>query len=64
MTTKGVYMAKKSGKIILITECEFYDRDETAEPFSLVTWCEQKGDFPKTLIKKDQFKIFTKIGKL
>ena len=64
MKSRGVYYIPDTDKIILVTRCEYYCKETTPIPCSLVTWCDNKGNFPKTLIREDQFKLFIRIGDL
>lgn len=62
MKTKGVYYIPKADKIVLIRKCEYYGKDITPTPASLVTWVDDNGEFPKTLVSAKHFKSFVRLG--
>ena len=59
----GTYYLHRADKIIQITKCEYYE-DMFNPSFSIVTWVEERGTFEKTLIKKEQFREFIRIGNI
>lgn len=64
MRSKGVYYIPSSDKVIAISRVEYFPKEITPTPCSLVTWVDDKGKFPKTMIRENQFKQFVRIGEL
>lgn len=63
MKTIGLYYIPSADKLILITKCEYYE-DLFNPAFSIVTWEQKDGVWPKCLITNDQFYRFVRIGSL
>jgi hypothetical protein len=61
--TKGVYLTKPKGKIVVISKSELY-QDIRLRKFWIVTYEYGKGIFPKTLIRPRNLKHFVRIGDL
>lgn len=64
MKKDGVYYIPNADKIIVIKDCEYYTYRETPTPFSLVTWIDVNGEFPRTAVFKAAYGNFIWIGDL
>lgn len=69
MLKKGLYMLP-TGKIVALERVEIYENvlneatGKYTDMAALVTWVDEKGSFPRTLIMGDQFKSFYRLGGL
>ena len=70
MKTPGIYICKTNGKIWLVDKIEHVTQEELTDKsfgsFSIiVSGCvDGKQEIDRCLIKKSQFKLFQKIGRL
>ena len=67
--SKGLYMTDR-GNIVALECVEIYEnvKNDTTGEFTdvaaLVVWVDERGRYPKTMIRGDQFSMFYRLGSL
>lgn len=67
--SKGIYAVGPKDKIVNLSRVEIYENAQSSDgsftdTVALVTWEDETGQYPRTLLRSGQFKEFYRIGRL